>query len=189
MPKAQKNRASKQGYTSPTQLTLAGFETPFSKTLNPANRWVRLAHKIPWDTLVSVYQDQMNNEAFGADGINPRVVIGSIIIKHMCNLSDRETVQQIQENMYMQYFIGYSSFSDEEPFDPSLFVGFRKRLGVEQINLINEKIMGLSGNGEDVAAKENKDKEEEPPPTEGIVGEDKKQPESKHPVKCILRMA
>jgi len=178
MPKAQKNRASKQGYTSPTQLTLAGFETPFSKTLNPANRWVRLAHKIPWDTLVSVYQDQMNNEAFGADGINPRVVIGSIIIKHMCNLSDRETVQQIQENMYMQYFIGYSSFSDEEPFDPSLFVGFRKRLGVEQINLINEKIMGLSGNGEDVAAKKNKDKEEELPPTEGIVGEDKKQPET-----------
>ena len=42
----------------------------------------------------------------GADGINPRVVIGSLIIKHMCDLSDRETVQQIQENMYMQYFLG-----------------------------------------------------------------------------------
>jgi hypothetical protein len=43
----------------------------------------------------------------------------------------------------MQYFIGYSSFSDEEPFDPSLFVDFRKRLGIEQINAINEKILGL----------------------------------------------
>ena len=176
MAKAQKNRASKQGYTSPTQLILAGFETPFSKALNPANRWVRLAHKIPWDTLVGVYQEQMNNGAYGADGINPRVVIGSIIIKHMCDLSDRETVQQIQENMYMQYFIGYSSFSDEEPFDPSLFVGFRKRLGAEQINLINERIMRLSGEGEATAGKENKDNEE-PPPTGDVTIEDNKQPE------------
>lgn len=86
----------------------------------------------------------MNNSDTGADGINPRVVIGSLIIKHMCDLSDRETVQQIQENMYMQYFIGYSSFSNEEPFDPSLFVEFRKRLGAEQINAINEKILHMS---------------------------------------------
>ena len=102
-----------------------------------------MAHKIPWDALVSVYQSQMGNEITGADGINPRVAIGAMIIKHTCNLSDRETVLQIQENMYMQYFIGYSSFSDEEPFDPSLFVDFRKRLGIEQINTINEKILGL----------------------------------------------
>ena len=44
----------------------------------------------------------------------------------------------------MQYFIGYSSFSNEASFDPSLFVEFRKRLGIDQINLINEKILGLS---------------------------------------------
>lgn len=35
-------------------------------------------------------------------------------------------------------------FSTEEPFDPSLFVDFRKRMGIEQINSINEKILGLS---------------------------------------------
>ncbi len=64
-------------------------------------------------------------------------------------MSDRETVMQIQENMYMQYFIGYSSFSNEEPFDPSLFVEFRKRMGMEQINAINEKILGLSKKRDD----------------------------------------
>ena len=143
MAKALKNRASKQSYVSPTQIVLSGFESPFSQQLNPENRWVVLANKIPWDTLVSVYQNQLNNSETGADGINPRVAIGSIIIKHMCDLSDRETVLQIQENMYMQYFIGYSGFSNEIPFDPSLFVDFRKRLGIEQINLINEKILGL----------------------------------------------
>lgn len=143
MAKAQRNRASKQPYVGQNQLTIVGFETPFARSLNPNNRWVRLAHVIPWDTLVGVYQRQLSNERTGADGINPRVAIGSMIIKHKCNLSDRETVEQIQENMYMQYFIGYSSFSDEEPFDPSLFVDFRKRLGIEQINEINEKILGL----------------------------------------------
>jgi transposase, IS5 family len=144
MAKALKNRASKQVYTSQVQLPLPGFETPFDQHLNPSNRWVVLAKKIPWDTIVGVYQSQMHNSETGADGINPRVAIGALIIKHKCDLSDRETVLQIQENMYMQYFIGFSSFSDEEPFDASLFVEFRKRLGAEQINKINEKILGLS---------------------------------------------
>ena len=144
MARTQKNRASKHAYVSPTQLVMNGFETPFAQKLRPNNRWVVLAHRIPWDSLVKVYTSQMSNDKTGASGINPRVAIGSIIIKHICDLSDRETVLQIQENMYMQYFIGYSSFSNEEPFDPSLFVEFRKRLGMEQINSINEIILGLN---------------------------------------------
>jgi transposase, IS5 family len=143
MAKALKNRASKQSYLSPTQIQLPGFESPFSRHLNRRNRWVLLADKIPWDALVQVYHKQMSNQQTGAEGINARVILGSLIIKHICDLSDRETVQQIQENMYMQYFIGYSSFSDEVPFDPSLFVEIRNRLGVEQVNAINEIILAL----------------------------------------------
>jgi transposase, IS5 family len=159
MARALKTRASKQGYISPAQPPLPGFETPFSKHLNPLNRWIILAKKMPWDELVNVYQKQMNNSKTGADGINPRVVIGSLIIKHMCDLSDRETVQQIQENMYMQYFLGFSSFSDEEPFDASLFVEFRKRLGAEQINAINEKILHLSVAPDKETSANKKDKD------------------------------
>src|SRR3954452_1201697 len=162
MAKALKTRASKQADVSPTQPRLPGFESPFSKHLNPLNRWIILSKKIPWDELVGVYQKQMNNSKTGADGINPRVVIGSLIIKHLCDLSDRETVQQIQENMYMQYFLGFSSFSDEEPFDASLFVEFRKRLGIEQINAINEKILNLSIRQQKETS-ESKKKDDEPP--------------------------
>ena len=43
----------------------------------------------------------------------------------------------------MQYFLGYLSFSIEPLFDPSLFVEFRKKLGDDQINVINEKIISL----------------------------------------------
>jgi hypothetical protein len=66
-----------------------------------------------------------------------------MIIKHMCNLGDRETVNQISENIYMQYFLGYSTFCSEFPFDASLFVDFRKRLGMENLNAINERIVKL----------------------------------------------
>jgi hypothetical protein len=43
----------------------------------------------------------------------------------------------------MQYSLGYSSFSSEPPFDASLFVDFRKRLGIENLNAINERIVSL----------------------------------------------
>lgn len=144
MAKAQKSRASKAHYVSPNQLELVGFESPFAKNLDPTNRWVKLAKQIPWDKIANIYRKQLNNSITGAGGINPRVAIGAIFIKHMCDLSDREAVQQIQENVYMQYFIGYSSFSYEPVFDPSLFVDLRKRFGADQINAINETIMGLA---------------------------------------------
>jgi len=86
----------------------------------------------------------MRNSVMGASSINPRVALGALIIKHLANLSDEETILQIQENMYMQYFLGFSSFNVDPCFDPSLFVEIRKRLGVEQINAINEKIILLS---------------------------------------------
>jgi len=143
MAKALKSRASKQDYLSPRQLVLSGFESPFRNQLLSTNRWVILANSIPWDTLVSTYNRQLGNKFTGAGSINPRVAIGALIIKHLCDISDRETILQIQENMYMQYFIGYSSFSNEAPFDASLFVDIRKRLTLEQINEINEKILGI----------------------------------------------
>ena len=155
---AQRNRASKVKYLSQQQLVLEGFETPFEQKLDARNRWVILAQRLPWDMLVGVYAQQMHNSRTGAEGINPRVVLGAIIIKHICDLSDRETVLQIQENMYMQYFLGYSSYCNQVPFDPSLFVDFRTRLGADQINMINEKIIQIIGlqnnpNGEEINLK------------------------------------
>jgi IS5 family transposase len=144
MQKASKRRASAPDFVSPSQLVLSGFETPFWQQLRQTNRWVVLAGKIPWDEICNIYTKRVGVSRTGRRPISPRVVIGSLIIKHMCNLDDRETVAQIAENMYMQYFLGYSSFNPEPPFDASLFVEFRTRIGLEQINAINEKIHALS---------------------------------------------
>ena len=143
MNKERKSRAFNPRYESPGQMVLPGFESPFSKTLNPNNRWVVLAKLIPWDEICSPLLHRVGNSAAGRKPLNPRIVLGSLIIKYILNLDDRETVSQISENMYMQYFLGYSSFIDEEPFDASLFVDFRKALGIETINTINEKIVQL----------------------------------------------
>jgi len=59
----------------------------------------------------------------------------------MLNLDDRETIAQIRENMYMQYFLGFSSFCKDKPFDPSLFVDIRNnRLSLELIAEMNKLI-------------------------------------------------
>jgi hypothetical protein len=54
MAKAKKSRASKIRYVSPNQLSLVEFEMPFGQSLDESNRWVTLAHQIPWDSLVSL---------------------------------------------------------------------------------------------------------------------------------------
>ena len=144
MTKSYKKRALAPIYVSPNQLVLEGFETPFERKLNKNNRWVVLAHLIPWDEICNIYLKQVGVSDTGRPPLNPRIVLGSLIIKHMCNFSDEETVEHISENVYMQYFIGYTSFSDKLPFDSSLFVEFRKRLGLEKMNLINEKIVEIT---------------------------------------------
>jgi transposase, IS5 family len=143
MNRARKKHAPAPVYVSPNQLSLECFHTPFKQHLNKNNRWVVLADLIPWDEICNLYLKHVGVATTGRPAISPRVVIGSLIIKHMCNLDDRETVDQISENMYMQYFLGYSSFTAEAPFDASLFVEFRKRLGMDSLNAINEKIIAL----------------------------------------------
>ena len=117
-------------YVSSKQLNLEGFSLPFGGSLNPENRWVKWSHVIPWDDLAACYYQTMNPSK-GRPGKDARLVIGAMIIKHKLNLSDEETVLQIQENPYLQYFVGFSRYVDQAPFAPSLFVDIRKRMGTE----------------------------------------------------------
>ena len=61
MARTLKNRASKKPYISPRQLRIEGFSTPFSEHLDPSNRWVRLAHEIPWDGIVVILPKNPTN--------------------------------------------------------------------------------------------------------------------------------
>jgi IS5 family transposase len=156
MQNTSKNRAPAPKYVSTKQLSLTEFESPFERKLNPSNRWIILSKLLPWDELCSIYWKQIPEKSTGRPSLNPRIVLGAVIIKHLCDLDDRETVDQISENVYMQYFLGYSSFCDVPPFDASLFVEFRKRLGLEQINKINERISKIK---QELEQQEDKNKQ------------------------------
>jgi hypothetical protein len=138
--KSSRKCASTPKYVSPNQLTICGFETPFEQHLTSCNRWVNLVKLIPWDKIVSQYDLQFKSTE-GRPPISGRIVIGAVIIKHMLHLSDRETIHQIQENVFMQYFLGYTSFTNEAPFSPSLFVEIRERLSIAVLSDINDIIV------------------------------------------------
>lgn len=127
-------------YKSTRQQSLEGFSLPFGGKLNPENRWVKWSLAIPWDELASGYYKSMNSTQ-GRPGKDARLVIGAVIIKHKLNLSDEETVLQILENPYLQYFVGFSSYKDKPPFTASLFVEIRKRMGSEVFSSFEETIL------------------------------------------------
>ena len=127
-------------YTPSNQLTLEGFKHPFYKQLKPDNRWVKLAEVIPWDELAGIYSRNLDPGA-GRLSVDIRLVIGALIIKHKMKLSDRDTVDEIGENVYMQYFCGLKGFQPEPPFDASLFVDIRKRMGADKFDEFNETVI------------------------------------------------
>ena len=69
------------------------------------------------------------------------MALGALIIKEKLGTSDEETVEQIRENPYLQYFLGLSEYSDKESFEASMMVHFRKRLNLETVGRINERIV------------------------------------------------
>jgi transposase, IS5 family len=143
MGKHRKKLSPKPPYISPSQLSIEGFETPFEQHLLADNRWVVFSKLIPWDELCNEYLKHVGVSGMGPKPINPRIVIGALIIKHKEDLDDREVIAQISENVYMQYFLGYSSFNPEPPFDASLFVEIRNRLSLESLNAMNERIIAI----------------------------------------------
>lgn len=116
------------------------FDTPFEQELDIENRWVKFSNLIPWDKLQHYYYSRMD-KSMGAGAINARIVLGALIIKHHEGLSDTGTIDSIKENLYMQYFLGLSSFKRDAVFAPTLFVEIRKRLGLDYWQEINEIII------------------------------------------------
>lgn len=80
----------------------------------------------------------------GAPSVDARIVTGAIIIKHKLKLNDREVVETIRENMYLQYFLGLSSYTAESLFDQSLFTAFRYRLCQDKFDQMSQQIIAIA---------------------------------------------
>lgn len=117
------------------------FFLPFGGRLNPENRWVVLAQMIPWGQFERDYARTMKSATRGQRALSVRMAFGALYIQQKKGLSDRDTVEEITENPYLQYFIGLPEFQETPPFDPSMMTHFRKRLGADTINEMNETIL------------------------------------------------
>lgn len=85
------------------------------------------------------------------------MALGALYIKERLGITDRETVQQITKNPYMQYFVGLEGYFSTAPSDPSMMVHFRKRLGEGALRECNELIVkhGCKSIKEFIAASED----------------------------------
>ena len=88
------------------QLEFPDFYLPFSGHLDPENRWIALARLVPWELAEEMYHDGLC-EDFGAPIVPSRTALGALLVKERLGLTDRETVAAIQENPYLQFFLGY----------------------------------------------------------------------------------
>ena len=143
------------------QHSFLDFNQPMGLHMNPDNRWVRLADRIPWDEFEVKYAKLFPSDT-GNVAKPLRMALGALIIQTKFQFSDRELVEQIAENPYLQYFIGLPGFREEAPFDASTLVLFRKRISADMLMEVNEYLL---------AHKED-DKDDHTPPSVGKSGDD-----------------
>jgi hypothetical protein len=122
------------------QLTFENFYLPFGGHLRNDNRWVILADQIPWDQIEDAYGELFCDDN-GCPAKSARMALGALLIKERLDVSDRETVEQIKENPYLQYFLGLMEYQDATPFDHSMMTHFRKRFDKDILSDINESIV------------------------------------------------
>lgn len=122
------------------QIRFEDFGQPVGMHMSPNNRWIKRAESIPWDEIEHRYAELFKNRK-GNVAKPLRLALGACIIQSEYGFSDEETVLQIQEGPYLQFFCGFPQYEYKQPFDPSLMVYFRKRLTLEILGEINELII------------------------------------------------
>ena len=141
------------------QLSFETFHLPFGGKLDPNNRWVKLAETIPWHVAEECYAKKFPSKR-GAPALTVRMALGALLIKEKLGLSDVETVEQIKEGPYLQYFLGLEAFQYEAPFDASLMTHFRKRFKHADLAALQEDLLKRQQERE-AAKKPKKDEDDD----------------------------
>ncbi len=153
------------------QLSMEDFYLPFGGRLRKDNRWIEMAEIMPWEQIEEIYARNLSGET-GRPAISSRIAFGAIYIKEYSNLTDKGTVEEIQENPYIQCFLGLQGFQSEPLFDPSMMVHFRKRFPVEEVAKINEFVCTGKWPEEQRNVDRNDENDHEPPaPADSAEGE------------------
>ena len=159
------------------QLTLDDFILPFNGKLNAENQWVKLSELMPWDEIEEEYLKSFKKKSNkGQKSIDSRVAFGALYIQMKYSFTDEDTTQQICDNPYFQYFLGYKEFTLTPPFDTSMMTYFRKRIDKDFILKITESVFASKnkndnnkGSGDLKDEKDENDNEDKKPEKKGIL--------------------
>jgi len=124
------------------------FQPLLKDFIDLSHELVLLSAKIDWNYFDKEFSQYYSNT--GQPAMPIRLMVGSLMLKRIYNLSDERLCESWIRDPYMQYFCGMAHFQHQFPCDPSDFVHFRKRIGEAGI----EKIFAYSVHLFGKAAKE-----------------------------------
>ncbi len=119
----------------PPQCELFGAR--LSELLNPEHPLYVLAKRIDWSQF-DVAIDACYADELGRPGVNTRLMVGLLYLKHAYDESDESVVARWVENPYWQFFCGCQYMQHELPIDPSSLSRWRKRVGAERLEKLLE---------------------------------------------------
>ena len=113
------------------QMSIDDYLPPYEGELVQENRWVRLAQAIDWDAIEQEYSGHF--AAGGKVAIPARMAFGVLVIRAACRTTDSETVEIVRESPYLQYFLGFDSFTYDVPFSSRSMERFRTRISPARV--------------------------------------------------------
>jgi len=119
------------------------FQPLLKDFIDMSHELVLLSNKIDWKYFEDTFSKYYSTT--GQPAMPIRLMVGSLLLKRIYNLSDERLTEAWEMNPYMQYFCGMSRFEHKFPCDPSDFVHFRKRIGekgVEKIFVYSVQLFG-----------------------------------------------
>ena len=114
------------------------FKPLLTDFIDLTHELILLSHKIDWNYFEQFFSQYYSHT--GQPAMPIRLMVGSLLLKRIYNLSDERLCETWAMNPYMQYFCGMAHFEHQFPCDPSDFVHFRKRIGESGV----EKIFAYS---------------------------------------------
>jgi len=119
------------------------FEPLLKDFIDMSHELILLSDKIDWKYFDEDFSRYYSNT--GQPAMPIRLMVGSLMLKRIYNLSDERLCETWTMNPYMQYFCGEAKFKHQFPCDPSDFVHFRQRIseeGVEKIFAYSVRLFG-----------------------------------------------
>lgn len=137
--KARKWRRLSKMMTTNSEAGEHGNGMRLEAMLDMKHALVKLTKQIDWTVYEAAFGKYYAED--GRPGVPIRVMVGLHYLKYVFDESDESVVGRWIENPYWQYVCGCETFQHELPCHPSSMSRWRKRVGVEGIEVLLKEVL------------------------------------------------